>query len=547
MILAQTLKLAAGWFHRQVWNRWRTKANPSPASRPRQLSLETSDLVAYHELLRERDQSAEVVDDASWSDLEMDKVFARLDGAATPLGAQFLYALLRRDQSNQAQVESNTRLRTAFAGNRHAVQKLRAALAALDANDSVLLARFLMGTPPPEPAGYRYFYALSAAAIVCPLLVFLHSGFILPMVALWILNIVVHWRHGRDIVRDAPALKALAVLLGCVPSAVRAIEGLGLDEHGTLARLEGLSLKLRKQLSQMFLRRGATDDLALAVTEYLNMFCLFELSACCRSLVAIGRHADELRRIFETIARLDAFQGLSTTLSGFKSLCVPAFAEGRAITLVEVIHPLVDQPVGNTLETTGKSLLLSGTNMAGKTTFMRTVAINLILAQSIGVCLAVRAVLPRVRVRTLINRSDTPQHGESYFFFEAARLLRLLDDATRDDHPTLFVIDEIFRGTNTIERVAAGTAVLSHLNQFGIVIASTHDTELSQLLRDEFELYHFAESLDAGAAHFDYKLRPGECQSRNAIKLLVTAGYARDVTDRANQLVETLTAKRARD
>src|SRR5882724_7074922 len=112
--------------------------------------------------------------------------------------------------------------------------------------------------------------------------------------------------------------------------------------------------------------------------------------------------------------------------------------------------------------------------MAGKTTFMKTLSINLILSQTIGFCLARKAVVPPARVKTLIERQDTLALGQSYFFFEAEQLLRMLTDAERSDREHWFVIDEMFRGTNAIERVAAGSAVLSHLTSRGVVVASTH-------------------------------------------------------------------------
>ena len=126
--------------------------------------------------------------------------------------------------------------------------------------------------------------------------------------------------------------------------------------------------------------------------------------------------------------------------------------------------------------------------------------------------------------------------GQSYFFFEATELLRLLRNAEDSGRQFLFVIDEIFRGTNAIERVAAGTAVLRHLTSHAVVIASTHDHALADLLPDEFDFHHLSEVVTESGARFDYVLRKGPCTTRNAIKLLVLAGYPAAVTDFAERL-----------
>jgi len=195
------------------------------------------------------------------------------------------------------------------------------------------------------------------------------------------------------------------------------------------------------------------------------------------------------------------------------------------------------QPVDYSVRGTGRSLLLSGTNMAGKTTFMKAVAINLLLAQTIGLCFAEKAELPPARIKTLIEREDTISGGRSCFFFDASELLRLIREAEVAAQDCWFVVDELFRGTNSPERVAASFAILNYLTTRWVVLASTHDQEAMPGLGDRFDSYHFTERIDQGAVRFDYRLRPGPCDSRNAIKLLEMTGYPREITDLAEKIV----------
>jgi DNA mismatch repair ATPase MutS len=266
------------------------------------------------------------------------------------------------------------------------------------------------------------------------------------------------------------------------------------------------------------------------------MLCLFEVTALCRAIQAVNRKRQVLLNLFQVVARLDALQGISNVLAEYPSVCVPEIKAGRQFSFLEVQHPLVRNPVCNSIEGGGNSLLLTGSNMAGKTTFIKTLAVNLVFAQTLGLCLAKKAVLPPARVRTLIEREDIISSGQSYFYFEASELLRMLNDAAQSDREYWFLLDEIFRGTNTLERVSAGSAVLNYLTSHGLVIASTHDHELCTLLRNDFDLYHFSEVINGNEASFDYRLRKGPCTARNAIKLMTIAGFPKSVTDLAEKL-----------
>ena len=358
----------------------------------------------------------------------------------------------------------------------------------------------------------------------------------LPSLSLWILNIVIHCVYHREVVRHASALTSLATLLGCARQIPQALSGFDVPEVRELSTLMEVAGKIQKQISKTFLSGETGNDLLRVLVEYLNVLCLFELCLLCRAILAVKEERAALLRIFQLVGRLDAWQGLSLALGEYPVVCAAELKAGRDFKLEDVYHPLLDNPVHNSIQGSGQSLLLTGANMAGKTTFIKTLGINLLLAQSLGMCLARKAVVPAGRLKTLINREDTILAGQSYFFFEATELRRMLDEAKSAGQEVWFVLDEVFRGTNTIERVAAAAAVLGHLACHGIVVASTHDQELTTLLSAQFDAYHFSEIIDGRQMRFDYQLRRGPCTSRNAIKLLGMAGYPKDVIDTAEQL-----------
>ena len=164
--------------------------------------------------------------------------------------------------------------------------------------------------------------------------------------------------------------------------------------------------------------------------------------------------------------------------------------------------------------------------MSGKTTFMRTIGINIILFRAFGFCHAVRATLPDLQVQTSINRSDDLISSASYFRREAEQLLRFLEI---NDEPRLFLIDEIYKGTNQAERVGAASAVLTSLAQKNLVMVTTHDVDIVTQLENNFQPFSFLETMNEAGACYDYLIRSGVHVNHNAIRILRAMNYPLEI------------------
>jgi len=207
-----------------------------------------------------------------------------------------------------------------------------------------------------------------------------------------------------------------------------------------------------------------------------------------------------------------------------------------------LIHPLLDNPVPNDLDT-ASSVLLTGSNASGKSTFLKTVALNAIFAQSICTVLGTKYTAPAFRIYTSMAISDDLIAGESYFISEL-KSLRRIADADTSKQPLLCVIDEVLRGTNTVERIAASSELLMHLNmENSLCLAATHDIELCALLDGQYRMLHFEETVtEDGDVLFDYVVKDGIATTRNAIKLLSSMGFDRKLVQRANERAERYSA-----
>lgn len=195
-------------------------------------------------------------------------------------------------------------------------------------------------------------------------------------------------------------------------------------------------------------------------------------------------------------------------------------------------HPLLkpEAKISNDFELDGQMTIaiLTGSNMAGKSTFLRTVGVNLCLAYAGAPVNAKRFHTSVFRLFTCIKVSDSVQDGLSYFYAEVKRLKALLSAAQQSDAaPLMFLIDEIFRGTNSRERLIGARAFIRELSRFSTFgLVATHDLELVKLA-DEIAgatNFHFREEVREGKMVFDYLLRPGPCPTTNALQIMRLEG-----------------------
>ncbi len=231
--------------------------------------------------------------------------------------------------------------------------------------------------------------------------------------------------------------------------------------------------------------------------------------------------------------RLDAAQSLALFAFSHPGYAFPRLEPG-AVPLLEsrrLGHPLIPsgRRVCNDFRIGGDTriTLITGSNMSGKSTFLRTVGINLQLARA-GAPVCAESMRTSVfEVFSCIRVSDSVMDGFSYFYAEVQRLRRLLERLEEPGEPVFFLIDEIFKGTNNRERLIGSRSFVRTLAESdGLGLVSTHDLELTGLADQLPGLVnlHFREEVSAGRMIFDYRLRPGPCPTTNALEIMKSAG-----------------------
>lgn len=226
---------------------------------------------------------------------------------------------------------------------------------------------------------------------------------------------------------------------------------------------------------------------------------------------------------FELVASLDAAIDVASFLHRTPVHCPVTVTAGPTIVISEGHHPLIGHPVPNSIALMRHSALITGSNMAGKTTYMKMIGVNIVLGHTLGFCLANSATLPRSRVMVSVRSDQSVGQGKSGYSAEVDAIGEFLRQAAAGEC-RIFILDEPFRGTNTLERIAVAKAVLDALSSDAQVLATTHDVELQPLLSDRFEFFYFREDPDV-KGFFDFKVRPGISRERNAIRVLERMGF----------------------
>jgi DNA mismatch repair ATPase MutS len=263
---------------------------------------------------------------------------------------------------------------------------------------------------------------------------------------------------------------------------------------------------------------------------------LFFADRLARSRADLAAHAP---RWLETLHELEALNALAAFAYLNPDAVVPKIeADAVLFDGSGLGHPLIPAATKVTndfrLDEAGQLIILTGSNMSGKSSFLRTLGVNLRLAYAGSVVDANALRIGLFRVYTSIRVSDSLADGFSYFYAEVRRLKGLLDARQSDGSPLFYLIDEIFRGTNNRERLLGSRSYLRSLvGGRGMGVVATHDLELIQLA-DESPLianYHFREDVVDGEIVFDYRLHEGPSPTTNALKIMALAGLPVDEAD----------------
>ena len=294
-----------------------------------------------------------------------------------------------------------------------------------------------------------------------------------------------------------------------------------------------------KRVSWLFAPQNAVSSAVDTILDYLKFITHVDIIEFHFLTGFLNKHTEELFELYEKTGEFE----LGMIICGIRHFdyvtCVPEFDEGGEahINAINMVHPLIENAVKNDACLTRNSLI-TGSNASGKSSYLKMVLLNCLLAETIATVFAEEYRASYLGICTSFDIKDDIRAGESFYISEIKRIKEMLERADSGEK-LLIGIDEILKGTNTMERIAASAAILKHFSNTGcLVLAATHDVELTEILADEYENYYFTENPDDTGNLFDYKLRKGKNYNGNAIKLLEVFGYPADIIRLSRELVE---------
>lgn len=476
-----------------------------------------------------------IIDDITWNDLNMDDILKKINNTQSTAGQEVLYDMLRTPVYSQAVLTKRDKVIEFFKKNEKERYDIQFILGKLGKSNELYITNCLFNKEDNSRSNLLKFTLLSWIPAISLLLLFIHPMFLILTVGCVVLNVFISQRNKVENY-DANGFSYMISLVNAA-NKIKEKNIFEIDENIDSIDASLKKLKNIKRKSVGIQEKSIMSDMDV-FAEYANLIFLREIITYEKVKNTIIKNKKELKNVYEYVGTIDSLIAIASfreSLDFYTKPClkISEKREDNNIEFKDIYHPLVKEPVLNN-GSFSKGVLITGSNASGKSTFIKTIAINAIMAQTIYTCFAKEYKTSYFNIYTSMALRDDIHSSESYYIVEIKSLKRILDQV-QNNIPCLCFVDEILRGTNTVERIASSCEVLKNIgNENTLCFAATHDVELTYMLDDIFENYHFEETITDNDIKFDYKIHRGRAQTRNAIKLLEFMGYDKKLVENAN-------------
>ncbi|WP_184550611.1 MutS-related protein [Mucilaginibacter sp. FT3.2] len=484
------------------------------------------------------------INESTAADLDLDDVFCYIDRTNSKPGQQYLYKKLHSPQVSESYFESLEQSINHINSDKNLREQTELKLSELGGTDAYYLPQLFSNIHQsifsPLTMAYIVTGPVLTILLIVKLFVAADQFTLFFLLAVLIANVFIHYSNKTKMLSFTNSLPQL-LILNRVGKWLLSHNLLKKNDatHKSLANVD----KLKKSLGFISLQnKTAVDptDMTYLLSEWFKMFLLIEPLVFIISISRVNKYLNDIKVLYEAVAQVDMAISIQSVRDGAAGYCKPNFSAGdNHIVIKDLYHPLIENCVANSISIDNKhGILVTGSNMSGKTTFIRAIALNALLSQTINTSFSSAYSAPPLKIFTSINITDDLGDSKSYFQAEALAVKSIVIEAlAAKPVNSLVIIDEIFRGTNTIERIAAAKAVLSHfIENNSFVFVSTHDLELAELLGSAYKVFSFEELIGDQRLVFDYKLKEGLLKNRNGIAVLQGLGFPDSIINEANKV-----------
>ncbi|MBQ6696910.1 MAG: hypothetical protein IJN16_09430 [Lachnospiraceae bacterium] len=479
------------------------------------------------------------IDDITWNDLGMDDIFVRMNYAISSTGEEYLYYLLRTPQFDTEKLEHFDEITEYFRKDTEARVQYQWLMRKLGTTNKYSLYDYLdyltnMG----ERSNTKEICMLVLSVILIVVANFNLTFGVLGLIAWMLYQILSYSKVKKEIEPYMTSLTYMIRLLEIADKVMPQLPEICVQEKQQMQEARKRLGKLKKGSFWIFSSVYKTGSIVDVLLDQLRMMLHIDLIFFNKMLGELVLHLKDMDKLISVMGYLESAICVGLYRESLQEgWCKPQFEEGP-MCVVEGYHPLISHPVKNSISAKG-GVLLTGSNASGKSTFLKMMALNALLSQTIYTASAKEYKAPFYYLYSSMSLRDDLESGESYYIVEIKAIKRILDNRKQRKGKILCFVDEVLRGTNTVERIAASTQIMLSMTGEDIqCFAATHDIELTQLLGDVYENYHFEEEIKDGDVLFNYQLLPGKATTRNAIKLLEIMGYEEQIIQNAQKQAE---------
>lgn len=500
----------------------------------------------YFELIekyfRNKDNSGsfQVLSDKTCNDLDFEELFMFLDRTNSKVGQQYLYNRLRNIPKESTGLKLREKIIKKLSDETDFRINIQKQLEKLNKDDAYYITSLFQEEHIKPPKWLFVIRLLAFTSLLSIIMLPFNPLLIFVLLGVFIVNFGIHYWNKRNLYQYVGAIPHL-LRLNKLASILHK-EPVFNELNSKLKDSIKIINQVRNRMSFFQLEAKFQSNIEILFWLLLELFktlFLLEPLFLFGVLKRLDTKREQIEDVFCFVGEIDSLLSIASLRYGLDKYSLPTICDAH-ISVTRIYHPLIRDCVTNDIDISDKSILLTGSNMSGKTSFIRAIGINMITGLTINTCFADSIKIPRFRIYSAIRISDDLMNDKSYYFEEVLTIKEMIKRSCNGKQ-NLFLLDEIFKGTNTVERISAGKAVLSSLaKNSNIVLVSTHDIELTEMLYGEYELFHFSEIVNDKNVDFDYKLKEGKLKNRNAIRILKINDYPDDLINEAIEISEKL-------
>ena len=490
----------------------------------------------FHDAINEISDVKWKVDEITWNDLEMDQIFLRMNHTNSFIGEQILYHkmhLLDKGMDFERTNELEQRLMY-LKENQERRLDIETQLNYIGKNEEgYYLAEFLLNSDWWEIGNTLLYHILQILLVILFLgsILFENILILAGFICVVFINLMIYVFSKQKYEIYFSALTNFKKIYDFASW----MEMRDKEDRIFITDEAKKSIHRLRKMSRVILgmngRRQAsmTGDAVAIFREYIWGILLIDVSMFNHIMKIMSNKQMDVMVLLDFVGEIDSNISILSYRESVSKWCRPKFVQ-KGLVVKGIMHPLIVHPVKNDFELSDRAII-TGSNASGKSTFMKAIAINCILAQAVHTCIAEDMVLQPMQIVTCMALRDDILTGESYYFREAKYLKRMLDLIVKETS-VLIVIDEILKGTNTNERIAASKAILEYISNLQcLALVATHDNELTE--NSAYNEYYFSSRIQEKDIVFDYKIHRGISRKSNAIALLSYLGYPDNIVEKA--------------